>query len=80
MKSRPLSWITGQTIRALWTVKGPSFMRFRGESGNIHFIEKACESDTAIYHRLVETCFDYQGKWKRWLLFYGITNMQEVKV
>jgi hypothetical protein len=42
--------------------------------------EKACESDAAIYQRLEETCFQYQGKWKRWLPFYGITNVREVNV
>jgi hypothetical protein len=42
--------------------------------------EMACESDTAIYDRLVETCFDHKGKWKRWLPFYGVTNVREVEV
>lgn len=42
--------------------------------------EKACESDVAIYQRLKETCYQYQGMWKRWLPFYGITNVREVKV
>jgi hypothetical protein len=38
--------------------------------------QMAYESDTAIY----DTCFDYQGKWKRWLPFYGVTNVREVEV
>ncbi|SRR6266480_5462950 len=42
--------------------------------------ENACESDAAIYHRLKETCFQYQGKWKRWIPFYGIVDVREVKV
>jgi hypothetical protein len=42
--------------------------------------EKACESDAAIYHRLKETCFHHQGKWKRWLPFYGIADVREVNV
>jgi hypothetical protein len=64
------------------------------EDGSQHFVEvpggeiyeelnpreKACESDAAIYQRLKETCFQYQGKWKRWLPFYGITNVREVNV
>lgn len=47
---------------------------------NLNPKEKACESDAAIYHRLKETCFHYQGKWKRWLPFYGITDVREVNV
>jgi len=64
------------------------------EDGSKHFVkapggeiyeepkprEKACESDAAIYQRLKETCFQYQGKWKWWLPFYGITNVREVNV
>jgi hypothetical protein len=64
------------------------------ENGSQHFVkvpggeiyeelnrrEKACESDAAIYQRLKETCFQYQRKWKRWLPFYGITNVREVNV
>lgn len=40
--------------------------------------ETACESDAAIYRRLKGTCFHYQGKWKRWLPFYGVTDVREV--
>ncbi|KAH8799382.1 hypothetical protein F5884DRAFT_686772 [Xylogone sp. PMI_703] len=47
--------------------------------GDINPKEKACESDTAIYDRLVKTCFDFHGQWKRWLPFYGITHVKEVK-
>lgn len=47
---------------------------------NIPPQQMACESDTAIYNRLVDTCFHYQGKWKRWLPFYGVTNVREVNV
>jgi hypothetical protein len=43
-------------------------------------MENACESDAAIYQRLKETCFQYQGNWKRWLPFYGITDVREVNV
>ena len=42
--------------------------------------EKAYESDATIYQRLKESCFHYQGKWKRWLPFYGIIDVQEVNV
>jgi hypothetical protein len=40
----------------------------------------ACESDTDIYQRLVETCYQQLGRWKRWLPYYGITDVIEVKV
>ncbi|KAK7581995.1 hypothetical protein V3481_014073 [Fusarium oxysporum f. sp. vasinfectum] len=39
----------------------------------------ACESDTDIYQRLVETCYQQLGRWKRWLPYYGITDVIEVK-
>jgi hypothetical protein len=42
--------------------------------------ETVCESDSLIYLRLRETCFDYYGNWKRWIPFYGITDVQEVMV
>jgi hypothetical protein len=42
--------------------------------------ERACENDAAIFQRLKETCFQKQGNWKRWLPFYGIADVREVKV
>lgn len=42
--------------------------------------ELACESDAAIYQRLQDTCFQFQGTWKRWLPFYGIVDVREVNV
>ncbi|KAI3580770.1 hypothetical protein IWW34DRAFT_906546 [Fusarium oxysporum f. sp. albedinis] len=32
-----------------------------------------------IYQRLVETCYQQLGGWKRWLPYYGITDVIEVK-
>ncbi|KAK3373054.1 hypothetical protein B0T24DRAFT_529119 [Lasiosphaeria ovina] len=40
--------------------------------------ECAIESDNAIYRRLVDTCYEYLGRWKRWLPYYGITDVVEV--
>lgn len=40
----------------------------------------ACESDTEIYHRLVDTCYEYMGWWKRWVPYYGVTDVAEVEV
>jgi hypothetical protein len=40
----------------------------------------ACESDNDIYRPLVDTCYQYLGRWKRWLPYYGITEVPEVNV
>jgi len=42
--------------------------------------ENACESDAAIYQRLNDACFQYQGKWKNWIPFYGVVDVYEVEV
>ena len=42
--------------------------------------ENACESDATIYHRLKDACFLHQGKWKKWIPFYGVVDVREVKV
>jgi hypothetical protein len=42
--------------------------------------DNACESDSDIYRRLVDTCYQYLGWWKRWLPYYGITEVLEVNV
>lgn len=42
--------------------------------------ENACESDEDIYCRLRDTCYRHLGWWKRWLPYYGITNVLEVNV
>ena len=47
------------------------------ENGPWH---NACESDNDIYRRLVATCYHYLGGWKRWLPYYGVTNVLEVNV
>ncbi|KAI1418926.1 hypothetical protein F5Y12DRAFT_780570 [Xylaria sp. FL1777] len=38
----------------------------------------ACESDSRIWRRLVETCYEHKGKWKKWVPFYGIIEVREV--
>ncbi|KAI3327521.1 hypothetical protein HD806DRAFT_325564 [Xylariaceae sp. AK1471] len=40
--------------------------------------DMACESDTEIWRRLVKTCYEHKGKWKKWIPFYGITDVREV--
>lgn len=42
--------------------------------------ESVRESDTAIFERLNWACFKYQGVWKQWIPFYGITKVREVTV
>lgn len=42
--------------------------------------DNACESDSDIFRRLVDTCYQYLGWWKRWLPYYGITEVREVNV
>ena len=42
--------------------------------------DRACESDQDIYQRLVDTCYQRLGGWKRWLPYYGVVKVREVKV
>jgi hypothetical protein len=42
--------------------------------------ENAGESDAAIYERLNEMCFRYQGRWRKWIPLYGVTDVREVEV
>lgn len=42
--------------------------------------EMGCESDCETWRRLIRTCYRYQGKWRRWVPFYGITEVKEVTV
>jgi len=42
--------------------------------------EKAVEDDRAVYARMVETCFQDLGSWRRWLPFYGVVSVSEVTV
>ena len=42
--------------------------------------DNACESDNDIYRRLVDTCYQHLGRWKRWLPYYGVTDVVEVTV
>ncbi|KAG8673778.1 hypothetical protein FPOAC1_007097 [Fusarium poae] len=36
------------------------------------------ESDYEIYQRLLDTCYEHLGRWKRWLPYYGIIDILEV--
>lgn len=47
---------------------------------SISWREIAHESDSEIWRRLVTTCYQYQGKWKKWLPYYGVTEVEEVSV
>jgi len=38
---------------------------------------KASERDSEFYKRLREVCFQYWGRWKRWISFYDITYVRE---
>ncbi|GAB0135109.1 hypothetical protein EsDP_00003458 [Epichloe bromicola] len=40
--------------------------------------EMAYEADDEVWRRLVHACYQYRGKWKRFIPFYGITEVQEV--
>ncbi|OAL35941.1 hypothetical protein AYO20_04847 [Fonsecaea nubica] len=37
------------------------------------------ESDAAVFERLQQECLKQQGTWKKWLPYYGITKVEEVK-
>ncbi|XEV01629.1 hypothetical protein FSHL1_006916 [Fusarium sambucinum] len=40
--------------------------------------DSARESDYEIYQRLLDTCYQHLGRWKKWLPYYGITEVLEV--
>ena len=42
--------------------------------------EMSFESDAAVFERLKWACFESQGRWRKWIPFYGITNVEEIKV
>lgn len=42
--------------------------------------DSVCESDSDIYQRLTDTCYQHLAPWKRWLPYYGITEVLEVNV
>ncbi|KZM28847.1 uncharacterized protein EKO05_0008561 [Ascochyta rabiei] len=37
------------------------------------------ESDSTIYTKIVDMCYQEHGKWKRWLPFYGVVDAREVE-
>ncbi|KIW22666.1 uncharacterized protein PV07_10941 [Cladophialophora immunda] len=41
--------------------------------------ERPAECDAAIFERLQQTCFKHQETWKKWLPYYGVTKVEEVK-
>ncbi|KAI0964952.1 hypothetical protein F4678DRAFT_363418 [Xylaria arbuscula] len=41
-------------------------------------LNTAYESDSDIWRRLVKTCYEHKGKWKKWIPFYGVTEVREV--
>ncbi|KPA40519.1 hypothetical protein FLAG1_06600 [Fusarium langsethiae] len=41
-------------------------------------MKSACDSDREIYERLLDTCYQHLGWWKRWLPYFGITEVLEV--
>lgn len=36
------------------------------------------EDDRAVYIRMLNICFQYIGKWRKWLPFYGVVSVTEV--
>ncbi len=50
------------------------------EYARMHPSERVFEPYSTIFGRLVDKCFEYHGNWKRWLLFYGVTDVTEVNV
>lgn len=38
------------------------------------------ESDSKITERLVAACYQFHGKWKKYIPYYGIIDVQEVEV
>ncbi|KAH7187266.1 hypothetical protein BKA60DRAFT_602415 [Fusarium oxysporum] len=45
----------------------------------LDFLRTQTTENQDIYQRLVETCYQQLGRWKRWLPYYGITDVIEVK-
>ena len=64
-------------------VKSYKFDENRNKVHQYHDIgpkERVFESDSEVFERLKRTCFEYQGRWKSWIPFYGVTNVEEVQV
>ncbi|KAJ4320516.1 hypothetical protein N0V94_003379 [Neodidymelliopsis sp. IMI 364377] len=47
---------------------------------DIDHSETVYESDSVIFYKLEQACYQYQGEWKRWIPFYGIVHVREVNV
>lgn len=37
------------------------------------------EADSAIYTKLLEACYAFHGKWKKWVPFYGVVDVRETQ-
>ncbi|KAF3003052.1 hypothetical protein E8E13_007063 [Curvularia kusanoi] len=42
-------------------------------------IDSNYEKDSDIYKKLVAACYQFHGKWKKWIPFYGVVGMQETQ-
>jgi hypothetical protein len=61
------------------TNDGRENKRRRGRNDNSNR-NSVCDSDEEIYRRLIDNCYQHLGWWKRWLPYYGITEVLEVNV
>jgi hypothetical protein len=76
----------GRKIRA-WRIKiiedeSPSFEKGKRTPiyGPLEPWDTVFEDDRAVYTRMLNVCFQYMGKWRKWLPFYGVVNVTEVMV
>ncbi|KAH7116190.1 hypothetical protein B0J11DRAFT_539414 [Dendryphion nanum] len=60
-------------IRKIKTKEGTERLNFE------IFRHDSFESDSTIYKRLNEVCYQHQPKFKRWIPFYGVVEVREVK-
>lgn len=67
-------------VPTIWLDDTPKPKDWKPEYEEIMPWHKACESDADIYQRLLDTCYQHLGWWKRWLPYYGVTKVQEVNV
>lgn len=49
-------------------------------SENKVLMDSGSDSDSTVYKKLIEACYQHQPKLKRWIPFYGIVDVHEVKV
>jgi len=65
----------------------PRYRRKKAESqngtkrqDNEVLVDSGFDNDSTVYKGLNEACYQYQSKLKRWIPFYGIVDVREVKV